>query len=106
MPSKPYNDLKLRPDQMVSPQDQATNNFKDSMNADQQLSDNLAGRQTAGKKKRHRGGGKASNTKYSKKKTVYNKIRNPESNRYVNIDSTQGRRILRNYLENYSNIKS
>ena len=106
MPSKPYNDLKLRPDQMVSPQDQATNNFKDGMNADQNLSDNLAGRKTGGKKKQHRGGGTSINTKYSKKDKVYNKIRNPESNRYVNIDSTQGRRILRNYLENYSNIKS
>lgn len=106
MPSKPYNELKLRPEQMVSPQDQATNNFKDSMNADQNLSDNLAGRRTGGKKKRHIGGGKTSKSKYSKKDKVYNRIRNPESNRYVNIDSTQGRRILRNYLENYSNIKS
>ena len=37
---------------------------------------------------------------------MYNRIRNPETNRFVNVDSTQGRRILRNYLENYSNIKN
>ena len=106
MSDKPYNDLKLRSDQMVSPQEQATNAYKDNVRIAQTTSDQLNGIQTGGKKKKVKNTAKNTAKKYSNKNPVYNKIRNPETNRYVNVDSTMGRRILRNYLENYSNIKA
>lgn len=105
MTDKPYNDLKLSKEQMVSPQDQATNAFKDTVNSDQRLSDELAGR-AGGSTKKKRNKNIKRERKYSDKNPMYNRIRNPETNRFVNVDSTQGRRILRNYLENYSNIKN
>ena len=105
MTDRQYNDLKLKPEQMVSPQDQATNAFKDTINADQQLSNELCGR-AGGSTKKKKNKKIKRERKYSDKNPMYNRIRNPETNRYVNVDSTQGRKILRNYLENYSNIKN
>ena len=111
MTDKPYNELKLRPDQMLSPQNQAINGYKDQAYQSQNLDNQLNGRQTAGgniqleikeRKKRK----VVKHKKYSDKNPIYNRIRNPETNRYVNVDSTQGRKILRSYLENYSNMKN
>lgn len=31
----------------------------------------------------------------------YNKIRNPETNRYVNINSKLGKKVLYNYIKTY-----
>jgi len=111
MSGKPYNDLKLRPDQMISPQDQATNAYKDQAFQSQKLDDQLNNRQTAGgnnihKEKVRQKKVNKKEKKFSDKNPIYNRIRNPETNRYVNVNSTQGRRILRNYIENYSNIKN
>ena len=92
----PYSNIKLSKEQMVSTQDQATNNYKNETQAHPPLDDQLNNRMRAGKNQK----------KYSPKHDSYNRIRNPQTNRYVNIDSTQGRFILRNYLEHYSNLRS
>ena len=106
MTDRTYNDLQLSKEQMVSPQDQATNAYKDTISSDQRTSDELAGRAGGGQKKKKKVNNLKKERKDSDKNPMYNRIRNPETNRFVNVDSTQGRRILRNYLENYSNMKN
>ena len=71
----PYSNIKLSKEQMVSPQDQATNNYKSETQANQQLDDQLNNRMSGGKNKK----------KYSPKHESYNRIRNPTP---VNVDDS------------------